>query len=36
MANLDMKWVKEQLQAARVRKPVGDATIKLIELFDSI
>lgn len=36
MANLDMKWVKEQLQAARVRKPVGDATMKLIELFDSI
>lgn len=36
MGNLDMRWVKEQLQAARVRKPVGDATMKLIELFDSI
>lgn len=35
MANLDMNWVKSQLQAAKVRKPVGDATIKLIELFDS-
>jgi hypothetical protein len=32
---LDMNWVKTQLQAAKVRKPVGDATIKLIELFDS-
>lgn len=35
MKNLDMDWVKQQLQAARVRKPVGDATIKLVELFDS-
>jgi len=35
MANLDMNWVKSQLQAAKVRKPVGDATMKLIELFDS-
>ena len=33
---LDMKWVKEQLQAAKVRKPVGDATMKLIELVDTI
>lgn len=33
---LDMKWIKEQLQAARVRKPVGDATMKLVELIDSI
>ena len=32
---LDMNWVKAQLQAAKVRKPVGDATIALIELFDS-
>ncbi len=30
-----MNWVKSQLQAAKVRKPVGDATMKLIELFDS-
>jgi hypothetical protein len=30
-----MNWVKAQLQAAKVRKPVGDATIALIELFDS-
>lgn len=33
---LDMNWVKAQLQAAKVRKPVGDATIKLLELFDSL
>lgn len=32
---LDMNWVRTQLQAAKVRKPVGDATIALIELFDS-
>lgn len=36
MGNLDMKWVKTQLQAARVRKPVGDATMKLVELFDEM
>ena len=36
MAELDMDWVKSQLQAAKVRKPVGDATMKLVELFDSI
>lgn len=35
MGDLDMNWVKSQLQAAKVRKPVGDATMKLIELFDS-
>lgn len=33
---LDMNWVNEQLQAARVRKPVGNATIKLIEMFEEI
>ena len=33
---LDMDWVKAQLQAAKVRKPVGDATMKLIEMFDQI
>jgi hypothetical protein len=35
MGELDMNWVKSQLQAAKVRKPVGDATLKLVELFDS-
>jgi hypothetical protein len=33
---LDINWIKTQLQEAKVRKPVGDATMKLIELFDSI
>lgn len=33
---LDMDWIKEQLAAARVRKPVGNATIKMIEFFDSM
>jgi hypothetical protein len=33
---LDMNWVKAQLQGARVRKPVGDATMKLIEMFDEL
>ena len=36
MSNLDMDWVKSQLQAAKVRKPVGDATMKLIELIESL
>ena len=31
---LDMDWIKSQLQAARVRKVVGDATMKLIETFE--
>lgn len=35
MPELNMDWVKAQLQAAKVRKPVGDATMKLVELFDS-
>lgn len=36
MGQLDMNWVKAQLEAARVRKGVGDATIKLIEQFDGM
>lgn len=36
MGDLDMGWVKSQLQAAKVRKAVGDATMQLVELFDSI
>jgi hypothetical protein len=35
MGSLDIDWIKSQLQAAKVRKPVGDATMKLIELLDS-
>lgn len=33
---MDTQWVKEQLQAAKVRKPVGNATIKLLEFFESL
>lgn len=33
---LNMDWVKKQLQAAKVRKPVGDATMKMVEFFDSL
>lgn len=33
---MDIKWVKEQLQAARVRKPVGNATLKLLEVFEEL
>jgi hypothetical protein len=36
MGSLDMDWIKSQLQAAKVRKPIGDATMKLIELLDSL
>ena len=35
MPELNMDWVKSQIQAAKVRKPVGDATLKLVEMFDS-
>lgn len=35
MSNLDMEWVKSQLEKAKVRKVVGDTTIKLLELIDS-
>jgi hypothetical protein len=35
MGSLDMDWVKQQIQAAKVRKPVGDATLKLVEIFSS-
>lgn len=33
---MNINWIKEQLQAAKVRKPVGDATMKLIELLDNL
>jgi hypothetical protein len=33
---MDIKWVKEQLQAAKVRKPVGNATLKLLETFEEL
>jgi hypothetical protein len=34
MGNLDINWVKAQLEQAKVRKIVGDAVIRLIEVFD--
>jgi len=33
---MDIQWIKEQLQAARVRKPVGNATMKLLEFFEEL
>ena len=35
MSSPDIDWIKSQIEAAKVRKPVGDATLKLIEMFDS-
>ena len=35
MSSSDSDWIKAQIEAAKVRKPVGDATLKLIEMFDS-
>jgi len=29
----DMKWVKQQIQAAKVKKPVGNAVLSLVEHF---
>jgi hypothetical protein len=36
MSELDMEWVKSQIASAKVRKPVGDAVLKLVQLFDSL
>lgn len=36
MPELDMKWVKEQIQAAKVRKPVGNAVVALVESLESM
>lgn len=33
---INMGWVKEQLSAAKVRKPVGNATMKMVEFFDTL
>lgn len=33
--NIDMEWVKSQLQEAKVRKIVGDSVIKLIEYIET-
>jgi hypothetical protein len=33
---LDMEWVKSQIQAARVRKSVGDAVMSIVEAVDAL
>lgn len=33
---LDMDWVKSQIQAARVRKPVGNAILNIVELVEGL
>jgi hypothetical protein len=33
---LDMDWVKSQIQAAKVRKPVGNAILKIVETVDEL
>lgn len=35
MSELDKEWLKSQLQAAKVRKVVGDSVLKLIEVFET-
>lgn len=32
----DMKWVKQQIQAAKVKKPVGNVVLSLVEHFNEI
>jgi hypothetical protein len=34
-SNLDMEWVKSQLQEAKVRKIIGDSVINLIEHLET-
>jgi len=34
MSKLDIEWVKQQIQAAKVRKPVGNAILALVERFE--
>lgn len=36
MKNNDIEWVKEQIQAAKVKKPVGNVILSLVEHFDEI
>lgn len=33
---LDRDWVVSQIEAARVKRPVGNATLKLVEFVDSL
>jgi hypothetical protein len=34
--NLDRDWIVSQIEAARVKKPVGNATLKIVEFVDSL
>lgn len=36
MADVDIEWVKNQLQAAKVKKMVGDAVMKLISTWSDV
>jgi hypothetical protein len=36
MPNIDMQWVKDQLTEAKVKKPVGNAIMKLIDTWESV
>lgn len=36
MKNNDTEWVKQQIQAAKVKKPVGNVILSLVEHFDEI
>jgi hypothetical protein len=33
---LDMDWVKSQIQASRVRKPVGNAILRIVEAVEEL
>ena len=34
MSKLDLLWVKQQIQAAKVKKPVGNSILSLVEHFE--
>jgi hypothetical protein len=36
MADVDMEWVKTQLQNAKVKKMVGDSVIKLLNTWEEV
>jgi phosphoribosyl-ATP pyrophosphohydrolase len=36
MADVDMEWIKNQLQNAKVKKMVGDSVIKLLQTWEEV
>lgn len=36
MSDLDMNWIKSQLQTAKVRKIVGDSVIKMLQHWEEL